>query len=88
MGAFHPKMGTIKDKHGSDLVDTEEIKKRWKEDMKELYKKILMNQITTMVWLVTQSQTFWSVKSSGPYEALLSIELVDATKFQQNYSNP
>ena len=66
MGAFHPKMGTIKDKHGSDLVDTEEIKKRWKEDMKELYKKILMNQITTMVWLVTQSQTFWSAKSSGP----------------------
>ena len=34
--------------------------------MEELYKKILMNQITTMVWLVTQSQTFWSVKWSGP----------------------
>ena len=46
-------MGTIKDKNGSDLVDTEEIKKRWKEDMEELYKKILMNWITTMVWLVT-----------------------------------
>ena len=24
-----------------------------------------MNQIATMVWLATQSQTFWSVKSSG-----------------------
>ena len=58
-------MGTIKDKNGSDLVDTEEIKKRWKEDMEELYKKILMNWITTMVWLVTQSQAFWSTKSSG-----------------------
>ena len=23
-----------------------------------------MNRITTMVWLVSQSQTFWSVKSS------------------------
>ena len=41
-----------------------------------------------MVWLVTQSQTFWNVKSSGPKEALLSIKLVDALELQQNYSNP
>ena len=27
-GTFHPKMGTIKDRNGRDLVDTEEIKKR------------------------------------------------------------
>ena len=47
-----------------------------------------MNQITTMMWLVTQSQTFWSVKSSGPQEALLLIKLVDAMKFQPNYLNP
>ena len=37
-GAFHPKMGTIKGKNGRDLVDAEEIKKRWKE-YTELYKK-------------------------------------------------
>ena len=42
-------MGTIKDKNGRDLEDTEEIKKRWKEYLEELYKKILMNQITMMV---------------------------------------
>ena len=36
-GAFHPKMGTIKDKKGRDLVDVKEIKKRWKEYMEELY---------------------------------------------------
>ena len=30
-------MGTIKDKDGRDLVDAEEIKKRWKEYMEELY---------------------------------------------------
>ena len=65
-GAFHPKIGTIKDKNGRDLVDVEDIKKRWKEYMKNCIKKILMNWITTMVWLVTQSQTFWSMKSSGP----------------------
>ena len=31
-GAFLPKMGTIKDKNGRDLVDTEEIEKRWKKN--------------------------------------------------------
>ena len=38
-GTFHPKMGTIKDRNGRDLVDTEEIKKRQKEYTEELYKK-------------------------------------------------
>ena len=28
-GTFQPKMGTIKDKNSRDLVETEEIKKRW-----------------------------------------------------------
>ena len=60
-------MGTTKDKNGRDLVDTEEIKKRWKDTTwKNCIKKILINWITMMVWLVTQSQTFWSVKSRGP----------------------
>ena len=31
----------IKDKHGRDRVDAEEIKKRWKEYTEELYKKDL-----------------------------------------------
>ena len=34
-------MGPRKDTNGKDLVDTEEIKKRWKEYMEELYKKDL-----------------------------------------------
>ena len=41
MEAFCPKMGTIKDKNGRDLVDAEEISKRWKEYIEELYKKDL-----------------------------------------------
>ena len=40
-GTFYPKMGTIKDTNGRDLVDAEEIKKRWKEYTEELYKKDL-----------------------------------------------
>ena len=40
-GTFCPKMGTIKDRNGGDLVNAEEIKKRWKEYTEELYKKDL-----------------------------------------------
>ena len=47
-GTFHAKMGTIKDRNGMDLTEAEDIKKRWQEDT-ELYKKILITQITTMV---------------------------------------
>ena len=34
-------MGTIKDRNGKDLAGAEEIKKRWQEYTKELYKKDL-----------------------------------------------
>ena len=39
--AFCSKMSTIKDINGNYLVDGEEIEKRWKEYMEELYKKDL-----------------------------------------------
>ena len=38
---FHAKMGTIKDRNGMDITETEDIKKRWQEYMQELYKKDL-----------------------------------------------
>ena len=40
-GTFHAKMGTIKERNAMDLTETEDIKKRWKEYMEELYKKDL-----------------------------------------------
>ena len=40
-GAFHAKMGTIKDRNGMDLTEAEDIKKRWQEHTEELYKKDL-----------------------------------------------
>ena len=39
-GAFHAKMGSIKDRNGMDLTEAEDIKKRWQE-YTELYKKDL-----------------------------------------------
>ena len=52
-GTFHAKMDTIKERNGMDLTEAEEIKKRWQEYTEELYKKILMTQIPTMVWSLT-----------------------------------
>ena len=40
-GTFHAKMGSIKDRNGMDLIEAEDIKKRWKEYTEELYKKDL-----------------------------------------------
>ena len=38
-GTFHAKMGTIKDRNSMDLTEAEDIKKRWQEYTRELYKK-------------------------------------------------
>ena len=39
-GTFHAKMGTIKDRNGMDLTETEDMKKRWQQYTEELYKNI------------------------------------------------
>jgi len=43
-GTFHTKIGTIKDRKGMDLTEAVDIKKRWQEYTKEVYKKIIMTQ--------------------------------------------
>ena len=48
-GTLHAKMDTKKDRNGMDLTEAEDIKKRWQEYIKELYKKIFMTQIIMMV---------------------------------------
>ena len=53
-GTFQSKMGMIKDRNGMDLIEAEDIKKRWQEYTKNHKKKkkkqqIFMAQIITMV---------------------------------------
>ena len=38
-GTFHAKRGSIKDRNGMELTEAEDIKNRWQEYTKELYKK-------------------------------------------------
>ena len=40
-GTLHAKMGIIKDRNDMDLTEAEDIKKRWQEYTKEVYKKDL-----------------------------------------------
>ena len=40
-GIFQAKMGSIKDRNGTDLTEAEDIKKRWQEYTEELYIKDL-----------------------------------------------
>ena len=40
-GTFHAKMGSVKDRNGMNLTETEDIEKRWQEYKEELYKKDL-----------------------------------------------
>ena len=51
-GTFHAKMGTIKDRNSKDLTEAEDIKKRWQDTQKN-YTKVLMTQVTTMLWSFT-----------------------------------
>ena len=48
-GIFHAKMGTIKDRNGMDLTEQKILRRGGKNTQKNYTKKILMNQITTMV---------------------------------------
>ena len=40
-GLFYTKMGSIKERNSTDLIEAEDIKKRWQEYTEELYKKDL-----------------------------------------------
>ena len=65
-GTFHTKKGTIKDRNGMDLIEAEDIKKRWHEYTEELYKRDL-NDPDNHDGVITHLElNIQSGKSSGP----------------------
>ena len=59
----------------------EEIKKKWQE-----YTELFLNDMDNHNGVVTHLEsTSWSVKSSGPQEALLKTKLVEVMEFQLSY---
>ena len=60
-------MGSIKDRNGTDLTEAEDIKKRWQEYTKELYKKYLNDSdnhsgvITHLEPHILESEVKWAL---------------------------
>ena len=65
-GIFQAKMDSIKDRNGMDLTEAEDIKKRWKENTEELYKKDLHDPDNHNVVITDLEPDILNVKSSGP----------------------
>ena len=83
-GTLHAKIGTIKDRKGKDIIEAEEIKKRWQEHT-ELYKKD-PNDPDNHDGVITHLESdIWNAKSSGPYEASLQTKLMEVIEFQLSY---
>ena len=85
-GTFHAtKMGTIKDRNGMDLTEAEDIKKRWQENIVEVYKKDLDDPdnhdvvITHLEPDVLECEVKWALGT------LLGTKLVQAMEFQLSY---
>ena len=68
-GTFHAKMGSIKDRNGMDLIEAEDIKKRWQEYTEDLYKKDLHEPdnhdgvITDLEPDILESEVKWALES-------------------------
>ena len=83
-GTFHVKMGSIKDRNGMDLIEAEDIKKRWQE-LTELYKKYLHDpdnhngMITHLELDILECKAKWALGS------IPKTKLVEVLEFQLSY---
>ena len=98
-GTFHAKMGSIKDRDDMDLIEAEDIKKRWQEYTEELYKKDLHDPenhdgvLTHLEPDILECEVKWALesittnKASGGNEIpveLFQILKVDAVQVLQS----
>ena len=62
---FHAQMGTIKNRNGIDLIEAEDIKKRWQENTEELYKKkdLHNGMITNLEPDILECEVKWTLGS-------------------------
>ena len=77
-------MGTIKDRNGRDLTETEDIKKRWQK-YTELYQKDLHDPdnhdgvITHLEPDILECEVKWAL------ESIITKRLVEVMEFQLSY---
>ena len=58
-------MGIIKDIKCMDLIEADDIKKRWQEYTEDVYKSVLNDPDNHDVVITQLEQTYWSTKSNG-----------------------
>ena len=72
-GTFHAKMGSIKDRNGMNLTETEDIKK-WQQDTEEVYKNDLYDPdnhssaITHLEPDILKCEVMWTSLQKHHYE--------------------
>ena len=75
----------MKGRNGMDLIEAEDIKKRWQEYTEELYKKYLHDQdnhdgvITHLEPDILECNVKWAL------ESIIRRKLVEVIKFQLSY---
>ena len=73
-GKFHARMGTIKNRNGMVLSETEDNKKRWQEYTEELYRKDRHNPdnhnsvITHLESDILECEVKWALGSINHYK--------------------
>ena len=89
-GIFHAKVGTIKDRNGTELTEAKDIKKTWQEYTEELYKKDLHDPdnhdgvITHIEPDILECEVKWAIESITTNKASggdgVSVELFQILK--------
>ena len=84
-GTFLAMMGSIKDRNGMDLIEAEDIKKRWQEYTEKLYKTDLHDPdnhdgvITHLEPDILECEVKWAL------ENITTTKLVEVMAFQWSY---
>ena len=82
---FHAKMGSVKDRNGMNLIEVEDIKKRWQECTEELNKKDLHDPDNHDGVITHQEPDIQECEVKCALEASLRTKLVEVMEFQLSY---
>ena len=84
-GTFYAKMGSIRDRNGMDLIEAEDIKKRWQEYTGELYKKDLHDPDNHNGVVPHLESDILECEVKSALGSSLQTKLVEVMEFQLSY---
>ena len=84
-GIFHAKMGSIKDRNGMDLTESQDIKRRWQEYTEELYKKDLHDPGNHDDVIINLEPDILECEAKWALGSITMNKLVEVMEFQLSY---